>query len=411
MKTGFVKVLSLVLVLVVGVVVYGCGGGGGGSLSDKKPAYITVLVDAHYQSVAPDGRTRVPIYVSVYTQSGDPADDVKVKVSADPNIGSFDQDIKSTNKGRVTFYYTVPTYDVATESSANKVEINVELTDSENGGISGNAEIYFKIYASKILAVAPADSTFLPADNNTSVPITVYVYRADGEPLSGIGVYAYAEPNIGKFDNKYASTDEAGMASFNYVLPSKEDAIKVKTDNVRLYFKNRDGSVISNHITISFSNVQVGNGIPASVMLSAKPSIIFTSNVSSGPKMSEITAKVVDSSGNPVDGSVVKFSLDRAPNGTYITPTQVTTKNGVAIANVISGQESGTAMVRAEVGDAIASSTILMVKSGEPSSITLTESGKVEAQDDNGTRTEGIYALVKDENGNPVGDGTAVMFT
>ncbi len=412
MVGAFLKRAMLLVVVSFVLALYGCGSGG--SLSSNpadQPSTVTVSIDNHYQVVDPDGKTRIPITIMVFKGNGDPANDVKVEVSVDPDIGSFDAYSKTTQDGEAVFYYTVPNYETVSASGIDSVTINASVAGYD---VSGSGTLYFKVYASKLVATIPDNSTILPADSNIVVPVTVYAYRGDGAPLSGVNIMATATPNIGSFDNLYVTTDDGGMAKFNYRLPSREDALKAGADHVVLSFKSADDRTTAS-VSIAFDNVRVGNGVPAAIILSAQPSMIFTNTVGSGPKVAQITAKVVDSSGAPVNrGYTVKFTLLRAPNGTYITPTEVPVKDGVAVASVVSGSESGSVLVQAEIvgePNVASSSAVLYIAVGQPSSITLVESGKVVAQDDNGTRSEGVYALVKDINGNPVADGTVVYFT
>ncbi len=409
---GLLRRAVFFMVAFFALVLYGCGSGG--SLSPNpadEPSTVTVSVDSHYQTVDPDGKTRVPITVMVFKGNGDPANGVKVEVSTDPDVGTFDAYSKTTQNGKAVFYYTVPGYETVSTQEITDVTINVSVAGYD---VAGSGTIYFNIYASKLVASVPDNSTILPADGSTVVPITVYAYRGDGAPLKDVVITASISPNIGSLDKMYETTDDGGVAVFNYTLPSREDALRASADHVVLTFRSADGASVTSAV-IAFDNVKVGNGIPAAIMLSAQPSMIFTSGVGGSQKISQITARVVDSSGDPVKGGyTVRFTLLRAPNGTYITPSEVPVENGVALANVVAGAEPGTVLVQAQVVEkpsVVSSSAVVYVTTGEPSRITLTESGRVIPEDDNGTRSEGIYALVKDSNGNPVADGTVVYFT
>ncbi len=412
MNVGYFKVSVLSILVGLIFALYSCGGGG--SLSSnpgEQPSDVKVSVSNQYKVVKPDGSTVVPITVYVYNGDGDLMHKAKVEISSDPDIGSFDAYSKTAIGGVATFNYTVPTYEVVKDYGVNSIRLNVSVPGY---GVTGNTEIYFKITASKLIAVIPDNSTILPADNTIKVPVTVYAYGSDGNPMSSVNIYASSSPNIGSFDKLVNTTSDNGMAKFVYTLPSKADAEKLSTNKVVLSFYNEDRTVNDN-ATISFDNVEIGSGLPAAIMMSAKPSIIFTSGVASGPKLSQITARVVDSSGNPIySGYNVRFSILQAPNGTYVTPTEVPLTNGTAIANVVSGNVGGTVLLRANVenySNAVASSAIVYVATGQASTITLLGSGKIQAQDDNGTRSQNIFAFVKDANGSPVADGTVVYFS
>jgi len=411
MGKSYLRAIVSFVILGIAFVLSSCGGGG--SLSSNpgdQPASVRISIDNQYKVVEPDGVTKIPISVSVYNGDGDLMKKVKVEISSDPDIGSFDFYSKNTVAGVATFEYTTPSYDVVKEYGVQNVKFNVSIPGY---GVTGSSEIYFKMFTSKIVSVIPDNSTILPADNSITVPVTVYAYGGDGKPKGGVNIYASAYPNIGSFDTIVSSTSNDGIAKFQYTLPSKEDAEKLSANKVVLTFYN-DDKTVSDNVTISFDNIELGNGIPAAIMISAQPSIIFTNDIALAPKVSQVTARVVDSSGKPIyTGYNVKFSILQAPNGTYVTPTDVPLVNGTAISNIVSGSVSGTVLLRASVensSNVVASSSIVYVTTGQASKITLLGSGKIIAQDDNGTRSQKIFAFVKDANNAPVADGTVVSF-
>ncbi len=413
LKEKYYKFLMLFVVIGSLFFLSGCGSGGGSLTPDEKenPSLLVLTIDNNYQEVSPDGKTVVPITAKVYNGYGDPVSDVRVQISKDPDVGSFDSTVKTTHDGVAVFYYTVPTYDVAEDYNVSKVNFTAQVV--EYSSVKGSSSIFFKVNLARLIAVIPDNSTVLPADNSISVPITVYAYGSDGRPYKNELIFAKANPNIGYFSPTTATTSNDGIARFTYTLPSKEDAEEVGTNKVDLIFTNSDGTVTGSN-SIVFNNIVIGNGKPAAITLKAQPSTIFSSGVSSGPKISSIVAKVVDSTGSIVkSGYTVTFSLISAPNGTYITPLSVPVNNGYATTSLVAGSQSGTALIKAVVNypGVSASSTLVYITTGSPSKITIVEGGKVHAQDDNGTRSINIYAFVKDSNGNPVADGTAVSFS
>jgi len=413
-KTAFVLLVSLFLPLFL----YSCGGaGGGGSLLENpadNPTSVQVRVPDALQTVEPDGKTVIPIVVSVYNKNGHPLGGVTAEISLDPDIGTLDAVSKEVDTGSVTFYYTVPDYDTVESEGTDYVTINATATNYDTGiSVSTSRKIYFKTYPSKIVALIPDNSTILPADGKSVVPVTVYAFRGDGKPLTDAVIYAYASPDIGSFDSVSEQTDgTSGIATFNYTIPSKEELLMAHSNSVTLTFKDETGKAVDS-VVIHFSNVSVGNGVPAAIMLKSEPSSIFSSNVPTGPKISQIIANVVDSSGSPVNGYRVRFTLEKNPNGSYLTTNEAVVDNGYAITDFVSGAESGTALIKAEVEGVtgVYSYVPVYIEGGQASSITLLTSGTVQANDDNGTRSLEVFAFVKDSNGNPVADGTVVNFS
>lgn len=132
-----------------------------------------------------------------------------------------------------------------------------------------------------------------------------------------------------------------------------------------------------------------------------------------GGDTSRLKATVRDAFGNPVKaGTVVTFTTDLGTLRTVTgAPAQgstlpVGTAQGVAQADLVSGQEPGTAHVRAEVAGLAAQIVSVAIKPGAASSIRLTLQPSIVQR---GGRLD-IIAVVTDKNGNPVADGTVVSF-
>ena len=398
------KFLALWLIILV----YGCGGGG--STIEETPSLIRLTSPSSF--VEPDGKTEIPITVYVYSNKGNPMKGEKVSITSSPQIGSFDRVVKTTdNDGKVVFYYKLPNY---TEiGDVDKITITANVIDT---GISTTYSFSLEIPAQNLYVNIPVQYKILQADGKTKVPIDVYVFGADGKPMSGVSVQAFSDPVVGNFDKTSSITDEGGVALFNYTVPLRDELKKINTNFVKLQFKAYDkyGNIIVDNETLVFNDVSVGNGKPSAIILKANPSVILTSNLGNGPKWSNITAEVVDSAGNPIkEGYKILFKLQKFPSGTQILPQEVNLNNYYASAELFSGSSTGTVIVKAEVEgypDVVSSSTMVSIISGAPSSITLLKSGKVQAQDDNGTRSINVFALVKDSNGNAVEDGTPVYF-
>ncbi len=422
------------LLLIVSFLTYSCGGGGGGSVNTNpsdQVSYTRASVPQEYQTVSPDGTTRVPITLYVYNRNGHILSGGSVSVTVDPNIGKMNT-YGCKNKGVNTFYYTVPDFDTIQKAGVDHVTITFTVTtytskinNDNSTSASTSVVIYFKAVPSSISAVIPDNDTITQADGKTVIPITVYAYggrnSVRGLYLPNIAIYAKAVPNVGQFDSTVKTTDQNGVATFNYTVPSKDDLLKAGARSVRLMFTDSTGKV-SSYVNITFVNVGVGNGIPSAVILKAMPDAIFTTNVNGGTHESMITAYVVDSAGFPINSTnyLVKFSLENAPVGTKLLSDNSSILNGYAYTSIQSGESAGTAILDAEVykltstgclGDMITSASMpIHVKGGQPGSISLVYGNKVTADDENGTRSIKVYAYVENSQGDPVADGTEVNF-
>lgn len=139
----------------------------------------------------------------------------------------------------------------------------------------------------------------------------------------------------------------------------------------------------------------------AAVLVTASPSSINPSETS------DITTSVYDASGNPVSGVQVIFTLSDPTLG-YINPSQVSTSsNGEATSVFTARDHPGTAEVTATAGSVDSSPReIVILDQTAPDTINLNVNpDSILVQ---GTAT--VTAEVLDAQGDPVPNGTTVMF-
>lgn len=440
-KIGFLSDLwgriPLLAGLIIGIAfaLYGCGGGGGGSL-DTNPSdqvsYARAMVPQSEQSVSPDGTTKVPITLYVYNRDGHILTGGSISVSVSPSIGQMSS-YGTENKGVNTFYYTVPNYTTIQKAKADHVTITFTITthtsklnNDNTTKASTSVDIYFNEVPSSISAVIPDNSTITQADGKTVIPITIYAYGGGRSVrsvfLPNINIYTKAIPNVGSFDSTVKTTDNNGVATFNYTVPSKDDLVKAGARKVTLMFTDSTGAIKDN-ITLTFANVGIGDGIPSAVILNEMPDTIMTNNVSGSTYESMITAYIVDSAGFPINSSdyTVKFSLLNAPVGTKLSVDNSSITNGYAYTSIVSGSTAGTAILVANVckkgstcsgSDILATaSTPIRINGGQSNSINLVYGNSVTANDSDGTRSIKVYAYMENSQGLPVADGTKVNFS
>jgi adhesin/invasin len=151
--------------------------------------------------------------------------------------------------------------------------------------------------------------------------------------------------------------------------------------------------------------VEVKPGLPASIALEADPALIA---VGTGPgSQSALSAYVWDMYGNPVvNGTQVSFTTSLGS----ITPTMNTTTGGMAASTLYAGTVPGIATVSARWdGSFVVDSTDVEITAGPPfviSSLTADPTAILS----NGIDTSQITAVVRDQYGNYVPDGTMVAF-
>ncbi len=157
------------------------------------------------------------------------------------------------------------------------------------------------------------------------------------------------------------------------------------------------------------ATVTIRPAAPDAVALTATPD-----EVTVGGEVSRLRATVRDAYANLVaDGTVVTFTVDlgglRPVTDENAAPVQVlavSTVQGVAQADVVSGAMAGSATVRAAIAPEVYDALNVTFRPDAPASLTL-------AIDPPQVRTGGrveLSAWVTDQFGNPVQDGTPVSF-
>jgi len=143
-------------------------------------------------------------------------------------------------------------------------------------------------------------------------------------------------------------------------------------------------------------------GLPSQITVIAYPTSIGLNG-----QTSAITATVKDVGGNLVgDGTGVTFRTSLGSLGS-ITVTKTTT-NGAATATLTSQTTAGTATVTATADSAVGTTNVAFVPD-PPHTVAVTANPpSIPA---NGISTSTITAVVKDQYGNNVRDGTVVTFT
>ncbi len=174
------------------------------------------------------------------------------------------------------------------------------------------------------------------------------------------------------------------------------------------------GTALSATGTVTVAAAQVGS----IQFISATPGIIGLKGTG-GVGLSETSTvifKVVDSTGGPVQGADVQFSLDSSVGGVQLSPATATSGTDGRVQTVVqSGTVATTVRVNANVvGLSIGTqSSELVVTTGLPDQDSFSLSvtcPNVEAFDIDGVGVA-VTARLADRFGNPVPDGTAVTLT
>ncbi|MGY5450786.1 hypothetical protein ACVFI8_07555 [Agarivorans sp. MS3-6] len=165
--------------------------------------------------------------------------------------------------------------------------------------------------------------------------------------------------------------------------------------------------------------ISIAETIASSIaFVDALPTTIYLDE-SVGTKISVLTFKVLDKTGNPKSSQTVDFAADASLFGLTLSPTSgESNANGEVVTRVTSGTMPGSVVVTAsftdEAGSVVSAvSNSLNIHTGTPSQSSMSLAASVlamEAWNIDGVVSD-ITLRVSDENKNPVPDNTSVTFT
>ncbi len=267
----------------------------------------------------------------------------------------------------------------------------------------------------------PTISLSLISPTTTTTPLAAYGSTTITVQVSSNGV-ADATPVTVNFASPCATSGKAklgatatttnGQATVSYtdVGCAATDAITISTTGA----------------TSIVENLVVASPLAAALQfVSASPttdSIVIKGAGGNGRvETAALTFEVVDTFGKPLPNQTVNFTLYPAGIVTLQQPSAISDANGKVVATVNSGTTATTFRVDASVNTTVAGkattltteSDSIIVTTGQTSQISFTlDAGtyNIEGWDWNNTTTN-VDVFLADSNGNPVADGTPVVFT
>ena len=243
------------------------------------------------------------------------------------------------------------------------------------------------LYASRSYA-APAQD----------VTVTAVVRTADGGP--GIGYDVQFTTNLGMFSNDEEQiiqpSNSSGLAEV--ILSTTVNDTGTAAVTGRLLVSQEIQSV---NIAIGDTS-QLIPGEGQLYMWSTYDTIYADNGLSS----TAIFARLRDQQNHPLGGREVEFTTTL---GTITSPGTTNDSTGVASVVLFSSLEPGTAKVIARYGQVSDSILVTFRELSDAHSIIL--SSEPHVLEANGIDTTLIRALVRDEVGNPISDGTVVLFS
>ncbi len=281
----------------------------------------------------------------------------------------------------------------------------VELIDSENFSVSP---------ASVSLEQMQVGRSPLSAYGTTSVSVDV-----KGVPNTVPVTVAFTSncATLGKANLTPSVISLNGKAIANY-----EDKGCARTDTIT-------ASVAGTSVSSSTSLQVEAPGVSSIRFMSASPETIVLKGTGSAdfPEVSQVSFKVVDSNGAPIQNALVTFSLSTATGGILLEstavsgPSETVTKSTGADGLVQVTVQSGTiptpvwviASTTDSGGKAITTQSVkLSISTGRPAQDRMSlavETHNIEGLDYDGEKV-GVTVRLSDRLGNPVPDGTSVNF-
>ncbi|MFZ5434165.1 MAG: beta strand repeat-containing protein [Calditrichota bacterium] len=232
--------------------------------------------------------------------------------------------------------------------------------------------------------IVAADTSLLYANGVASTPVRALVVDEMDVALPNVTVWWSAVSGL--LQTVQTTTNEQGMTSVTYVTTaSSNDDIVTITATA--------GSTMG-QTTILERGVTVD--------VTAVPEMV----IADGRSVSQIRAHIYETTtAVAISQAVVTFgtSLGTIPN------TAITTTSGIATATLISSTTTGQALVTASYGNILSDQTTVTFAPSTPTTLSLTAAPTVLVADNISTSI--LTAVLTDQNGNPVPDGSQVRFT
>lgn len=253
---------------------------------------------------------------------------------------------------------------------------------SFGSGISETTEVTFYEQTPAAVALFP-EQTSLRADGVSSTEISAYIYDEEGLPISG-EIVSWSATGV-EMSMVQSTTDSTGLTTVTFrSTPSEEDLQATITATA--------GSA-QNQTHIAERGVTIG--------VTAVPNEI----IADGSSTSQIRVHLYETT------SQIAITNEWVSFGTNLgsIPSDATTNSsGIAAVLLTAGTQTGTAVVRATFGTGLSANVAVDLTESTPTNLSLTSSRSRMPADNVSSAT--LTAVVTDQNGNPVPDGTVVHF-
>ncbi|MEO8248814.1 MAG: hypothetical protein ABI589_05540, partial [Burkholderiales bacterium] len=378
------------------------GGGGGTTRPVAAPTLTLALTDsAGAATNSLSGNGIVSATARLLDAKGLPVPNTKVLFATDDALVSL-----TPAATALTDSMGVATVQLVAVSVASAGAATVTATASVDGK-TVTAQRDFQVSAVDLsFSALNLGTTPVPAFGNRPVSVAV---TANGKPVTNSPVQVTFTASCGRVQPAVVSTNASGVAATTYTASDAQ----CSGTNVTISASATGAKAVAGSLPVLqalATNVQ---------FVTATPSLIYLSG-SGGATQSQVSFKVVDATGSPLQNQALLLSLVNAGPGVSLNTvgnkddvTLTTDASGVVSVAVFSGTIPTSAQVKAVViGNPTlnVTSNILTVASGRPvqkaMSIAL-EKLSIEGFNVDGN-TSKVTVSLADRQGNPVPDGTEV---
>lgn len=381
------------------------------------PVLSLSLTDASNSTTSSIGSSGVTsINATLRFADGTPVVQKRIDITGDPTKVSFPEGSSQLTNSNGTAVIRVARTSLSgggagTLSGAATIS-GVTTTGTTSATVVTGATDYTLGVANIALTDLNVGNTSLNAFGNR--PITVKA-TINGAIATNTAVQISFGASCGTVSPATAFTDSNGLANVTYTASSSSCA----GSNVTVSASAVGANSISGTILVSSpvaTNVQ---------FVSTNPQLIYLKD-SVGVTQAQVTFKVVDAIGTPIQNKRVRISLSNTATGISLnrignsSPVDLTTNSdGIAVASVFSGTVPTSLNVKAVILDSndaesavFTTSNLLTVASGRPTQRSLSLAfGKLSLEGlnfDGDTTT--VSLSMADRQGNPVPPGTQVNF-
>lgn len=268
------------------------------------------------------------------------------------------------------------------------------VTVQDATGTRATADVSI-IFASCTLRLSPA--------GNDATPGTINFTGARGGEKFDItiidGVPPYTATHTFPQAGNLTINQQAGIVTYTVPTPP---VFSVNPDNVLI--RDSRGCTGTVNVTVSVAAAPT----ITTIVLTANPTSI--NGVTGGT--STITATVLDETNRPIQGVSVLFTTDKGSVSPLTSSTNASGQTTTTL-TIPAGTPSGTAEVTGTAGEVTGTVDVAIVTTvtgdaGDPDAIFVDLYANGSGNNNDTTCTTVLSALVVDENGNPVDDGTRV---